>query len=114
MSKVFFDISMSLDGFIAGPDMRPGQGLGRGGEQLHEWVVATAAFQRMHGRTGGDEGADSDILEALVSRTGAHIIGKRMFGGGEGPWNDPAWGDEPWKGWWGDEPPFHNRVFVLT
>src|SRR3954471_17736554 len=113
MSKVFFSISASLDGFVAGPDMKPDQGLGRGGEQLHEWVVDTEAFQRLHGRSGGVEGAASDILDEVASRTGAHIMGRRMFGG-EGPWDNPAWGTEPWPGWWGDEPPFRGSVFVLT
>ena len=115
MSSVFFDMSVSLDGLVAGPDMRPGVGLGDGGERLHEWAFATETFHRLHGREGGERGADGDIIDAVFARAGAHIIGKRMFGGGDGPWgSDPVWGDEPWEGWWGDEPPFHHPVFVLT
>jgi dihydrofolate reductase len=114
MTNVFFDISTSLDGYMAGPDVKPGQGLGAGGERLHDWAFATAAFRKMQGRGGGEEGADSDIVAETVDRAGAHIIGKGMFGGGEGAWNDPAWGEEPWEGWWGPEPPYHHPVFVLT
>jgi dihydrofolate reductase len=114
--SVFFDISVSLDGFVAGPDMRPGAGLGDGGERLHEWAFATEAFGRLHGgRAGGEPGADSDIIDEVFGRAGAHVMGKRMFGGGDGAWgSDPVWGDEPWEGWWGDEPPFRAPVFVVT
>jgi dihydrofolate reductase len=112
MGKVSFDISVSLDGFVAGPNMRPDEGLGDGGEQLHEWVVGTKAFKEAHGDSGGEEGPDSDVMEELIG-AGAHVMGRRMFGG-EGDWDNPGWGDEPWEGWWGDEPPFHGPVFVLT
>jgi dihydrofolate reductase len=114
MAKLTFDISMSLDGFVAGPNMRPGQGLGDGGEQLHQWAFATKAFRELHGGRGGTTGADSEMVEEQFRSVGAVVMGRRMFGG-EGPWGeDPVWGDEPWEGWWGDEPPFHMPVFVLT
>ena len=114
MAKLTFDITMSLDGFIAGPNMRPGQGLGEGGERLHEWAYGLQAFRESHGGTGGATNADSEVLEEALSGHGAVVMGKGMFGGGDGPWEDTAWGDRPWEGWWGDEPPFHKPVFVLT
>jgi len=115
MGKLTFDISMSVDGFIAGPNMRPDQGLGEGGERLHEWAYGLKAFREPHGESGGEVNADSEVLEEVMQAPGAIIMGRRMFGGGAGPWGeDPAWGDEPWEGWWGDEPPFFKPVFVLT
>lgn len=113
MSKLTFDITMSLDGYIAGPNMRPDLGLGEGGERLHDWALETEAFRESHGRRGGETGSDSEILEEMLAAPGAFVMGKGMFGGGDG-WDDPAWGDEPWEGWWGDEPPYHRPVFVLT
>ena len=109
VGNVIFDISMSLDGYVAGPNQNPDQGLGEGGEQLHEWAVDLATFHERHGRSGGETGPDDEILAEMFDRAGATVMGKRMFGGGEGPW-----GDDPWQGWWGDDPPFHNPVFVLT
>jgi dihydrofolate reductase len=104
---------MSLDGFIAGPDMSPEKGLGQGGERLHEWAVGTESFREAHGDSGGEKSVDSKILEETLGAPGAVVMGRGMFGGGEGPWGeDEAWGD--WQGWWGDEPPFHMPVFVLT
>lgn len=107
MSTVTAQISLSLDGFVAGPDPSPDHPLGVGGEQLHEWAVATEAWRRPHGRAGGERNVDSEVVEQLTAGVGAHIMGRRMFGG-EGTW------DESWKGWWGDDPPFHAPVFVLT
>jgi dihydrofolate reductase len=114
MGKVTFDITMSLDGLVAGPDVKPGQGLGKGGERLHEWAYELRAFREPHGREGGEENRDSAILEETMSAAGAVIMGRGMFGGaGSGPWGeDDVWGD--WNGWWGDEPPFGIPVFVLT
>jgi dihydrofolate reductase len=110
---LIFDISMSLDGFVAGPNMSRDKGLGDRGDRLHEWAFATSAFRESHGGSGGESNVDSEILDEMLSSPGASIMGRRMFGGGEGPWgSDPAWGD--WEGWWGDEPPFHKPVFVLT
>jgi len=113
MARVTFDITMSLDGFVAGPNMTPDEGLGEGAEHLHDWAVATAAWNKEHGRTAGEDNVDSQVVEESTRNVGAHIMGRRMFGG-EGPWDNPAWGDQPWQGWWGDEPPFRKPVFVLT
>jgi dihydrofolate reductase len=101
-------ISVSLDGYVAGPNQSPKDPLGEGGEELHDWVIATESWRRQHGRDGGERNADSDVVENASAGIGAHIMGRRMFGGGDGAW------DESWKGWWGDEPPFHVPVFVLT
>jgi dihydrofolate reductase len=109
MGKVAFDITMSLDGFIAGPNPGPEQPLGEGGERLHEWAYGLASFRERHGQAGGATGVDDEVLAEAFEHSGAVLMGRRMFGGGEGPW-----GDEPWEGWWGDDPPFHVPVFVLT
>jgi dihydrofolate reductase len=113
MGKVYFDISMSLDGFVAGPNMRPDSGLGDGGERLHDWAVGTKAFKEAHGHPGGEEGSDSEVMEDVLGGAGAFVMGRRMFGG-EGAWDNPDWGDGQWEGWWGDEPPYKRPVFVLT
>lgn len=97
--KVFVDITMSLDGFIAGPNDGPGNGLGDGGEKLHEWVYDLAAFREPHGQEGGIVNADSKLLDEAMNRPGAIICGMRMYENAEG---------------WGDNPPFHKPVFVLT
>lgn len=102
------EISVSLDGYVAGPNQSLEQPLGEGGEALHDWAIRTASWRRMHGREGGEEGVDSQIIEDGFRGVGAHIMGRNMFGGGPGPW------DESWRGWWGEEPPFHAPVFVLT
>ncbi len=109
MTRLLFDISMSLDGYVAGPNASLEQPLGEGGERLHEWVLGLASWREAHGREGGATNRDSEILEESIKTTGAVIMGRGMFGGGEGPW-----GDDPWQGWWGDDPPFRNPVFVLT
>ena len=101
-------ITMSLDGYVAGPDQNPEQPLGTGGEELHEWAFATRAWLEAHGRSGGEGSVDSDVIAAETDNVGAHIMGRKMFDGGEGSF-DPAW-----KGWWGDDPPYHTPVFVLT
>jgi dihydrofolate reductase len=110
MGKVFAEISMSLDGFIAGPKPTLKEPLGRGGEQLHEWVIKLAPWRKGHHKTGGETGPDSEIIQASIDRTGAVIMGRKMFSGGNGSWeNDPNS-----DGWWGDNPPFHVPVFILT
>jgi dihydrofolate reductase len=109
MSKLRLKISMSLDGFVAGPDQSEQDPLGVGGEQLHEWIVPLAAFRRMQGEDGGEVNASSPIVENIFEDIGASVMGRNMFGGGPGPW-----GANPWKGWWGDDPPYHHPVFVLT
>lgn len=109
MSRLTCSISLSLDGYVAGPDPGPEQGLGAGGEQLHEWIFGLASWREMHHREGGERNADSELLAEGLAATGAVIVGKRMFGGWDGPW-----GDEPTLGVWGEEPPFAVPVFVLT
>ena len=110
MARLTFDISMSLDGFIAGPNATLDEPLGAGGERLHEWVVKLESWRSKHGLPGGATGEDSDVLEESIRNTGAVLMGRRMFSGGEGPWDDDPRAD----GWWGDEPPFGVPVFILT
>jgi len=107
---VFIDISMSLDGYVAGPNQTLEEPLGEGGEQLHEWVLRLEAWREPHGLEGGESGPDGDLVRASIARTGAVIMGRRMFSGGSGPWADDPNADA----WWGDNPPFHVPVFVLT
>src|SRR3954471_5214863 len=110
MSKVWFDISVSLDGYVAGPDPREEEPLGDGGERLHEWVFRLKSWRDAHDIDGeGEAGPDDDIVAEVIARQGASIMGRGMFGGGPGPW-----GDDPWQGWWGEDPPFDVPVFVLT
>jgi dihydrofolate reductase len=104
------EITMSLDGYVAGPDPSLEEPLGKGGEALHEWAFAAQAWRDAHGLEGGEASADSDVIQEQLDRTGATIMGRRMFSGGEGPWAD----DPNANGWWGDDPPFHHEVFVLT
>src|SRR3954471_19071170 len=107
---VFADLTVSLEGFVAGPDPSLQEPLGVGGEQLHEWALAASAWRQAHGREGGEAGIDSDLINETISRTGAGIMGRKMYSGGSGGWeNDP----NP-RGWWGDDPPFHHNVYVLT
>jgi dihydrofolate reductase len=108
MPSVTCNISMSLDGFVAGPNPTVENPLGEGGERLHEWALATESWRRQHDREGGERNADSEVVKRVVERVGAYIMGRRMFGGGGGPW------EEAWTGWWGEDPPFHTPVFVLT
>jgi dihydrofolate reductase len=110
MGKVIFDISTSLDGFVAGPNPTLEQPLGEGGEGLHEWVFGLAGWRRSHGLEGGEENADSELVAEGLESTGAVLMGRRMFSGGAGPWED----DPRARGWWGDEPPFRKPVFVVT
>jgi dihydrofolate reductase len=110
MSKLRLDISMSVDGYVAGPNQTLEDPLGQGGEQLHEWAVAVAAWRERHGQTGGETNVDDDVVKETIESVGATVMGRRMYSGGQGPWeNDPKA-----DGWWGDDPPFHHPVFVLT
>jgi dihydrofolate reductase len=108
MGLVTCQISVSLDGYAAGPNQSLENPIGEGGMRLHEWVFATAGWRGMEGLDGGEETPDSDVLTEVMSGNGAYIMGRKMFGGGPGPW------DESWTGWWGDDPPYHVPVFVLT
>jgi dihydrofolate reductase len=110
MGKLVLDISMSLDGFIAGPNPTLEEPLGDGGERLHDWAFATKVFRERHGLPGGEENADSTLVREVLGTHAATIMGRRMFSGGAGPWAEDPRAD----GWWGEEPPFHHPVFVLT
>jgi dihydrofolate reductase len=110
MSRLRFRISMSLDGFIAGPDQSVDDPLGIGGERLHEWVFPLAAWRAPHGLEGGETNDSTPVVEEELANIGATIMGRNMFGGHPGPWKE----DDPWNGWWGANPPFHHPVFVLT
>jgi dihydrofolate reductase len=101
--------SVSADGFGAGPDQSLENPLGVGGPALHEWLFPTRTFQAMLGSPGGSTGVDDEFAAAGFANVGAWILGRNMFGPVRGPWPD-----ESWKGWWGDEPPYHTPVFVLT
>jgi dihydrofolate reductase len=109
MSKLRVSVTMSLDGFIAGPDQDKENPLGSGGLELHEWFFPLKAFREMHGEEGGDVNASSAVVEERLANVGATIMGRNMFGPVRGPWRD-----ESWRGWWGENPPFHHPVFVLT
>jgi dihydrofolate reductase len=108
MSAVTCHLSISLDGFVAGPHQSLRDPIGEGGLRLHEWAFATRAWRAEHGQAGGEEGSDSEIAGRVTENVGAYIMGRRMFGGGDGEW------DHDWRGWWGDNPPYHVPVFVLT
>jgi len=99
---------MSLDGFTAGPNQSREDPLGEGGMQLHEWVFELAAWRRRHGQQGGEVNASTNVVEESLENIGATVMGRNMFGG-EGPW-----GADPWDGWWGEDPPFHTPVFIVT
>jgi dihydrofolate reductase len=110
MSTFRCDISISLDGCVAGPHQSEEQPLGRGGERLHDWVVPLAAWREAHGEPGGEVNESTRIIDESRENVGAAVMGRNMFGPpGGGPW-----GDEPWTGWWGDDPPYHYAVFVVT
>ena len=110
MSKLRCKIAMSLDGYVAGPRQSVENPLGVGGMRLHEWAFALAIFRETHGMEGGEVNASTAVVEESLANVGATIMGRNMFGGHPGPW-DAA---RPWNGWWGDDPPYHHPVFVLT
>jgi dihydrofolate reductase len=109
MSKVKVHISVSVDGFVAGPNQSLENPLGEGGERLHDWIVGLRVWREPHGLDGGEVNASTPVVEEALANVGAEIMGRGKFGGGPGPW-----GGDPWQGWWGDDPPFHMPVFVLT
>ena len=110
MGKLIFEISTSVDGYVAGPEPGLEHPLGIGGEELHEWAFRLKPWLESHGREGGDEGPEADLMQEWIDRAGATIMGRKMFSSGEGPWED----DPKRDGWWGAEPPYHHPVFVLT
>jgi dihydrofolate reductase len=110
MSKVRAAISMSLDGYVAGPNETQEEPLGEGGEQLHEWMFGLRAWREPHGEEGGEENPSNDVMVEGNANVGAEIMGRGKFG----PATRGPWGEDPWRGWWGDDPPFHKPVFVLT
>jgi dihydrofolate reductase len=109
MSQLKFDITITLDGYVAGPNQSVENPLGEGASGIHDWALKTRTFAEMHGRQGGETGTNDDVLRESFANIGANLMGRNMFGGGPGPW-----GEEPWRGWWGENPPFHTPVFVLT
>jgi dihydrofolate reductase len=109
MSNVRVHISLSADGYVAGPNQSPENPLGEGGESLHDWLVPLRAWREPHGLEGGEVNESTPVAEESMANVGAEIMGRGKFGGGPGPW-----GDDPWPGWWGDDPPFRKPVFVLT
>jgi dihydrofolate reductase len=110
MSKVRVHISVSADGYVAGPNQSEENPLGEGGEELHDWVVELKAWREPHGKEGGDVNASSTVVEEATANVGAEIMGRGKFG----PPSGGPWGDDPWTGWWGEDPPFHKPVFVVT
>lgn len=108
MNSVTSQIAISLDGFVAGPNQSLENPVGEGGMRLHQWIFETASWREQQGLDGGVNNASSKVIDELTRDVGAYIMGRKMFGGGAGPWN------EAWTGWWGDDPPYHVPVFVLT
>jgi len=108
MSTLTSQMSISLDGFVAGPNQSVENPIGEGGMRLHQWALATDSWRAQHGVEGGEHNIDAQVVEGLMRDNGAYIMGRKMFGGGDGPW------DESWRGWWGEDPPYHVPVFVLT
>ena len=108
MSNVTCQISISLDGFVAGPNQTLDNPIGEGGMRLHQWAFATDTWNRQHGQAEGERTADSLVAEEVVQGIGAYVMGRNMFGPIRGEW------DEEWNGWWGEDPPYHAPVFVLA
>ncbi len=109
MPQLKFDITITLDGYVAGPKQSAENPLGEGASGIHDWALKTRAFAEIHGHEGGETGMNDDVVRESFENIGATLMGRNMFGGGPGPW-----GEDPWRGWWGDNPPFHTPVFVLT
>lgn len=109
MSRVKCQISVSADGFVAGPNQGEEHPLGEGGEALHDWVLRLRAWREPHGKEGGEAGPSNEVFEEATANTGAVLMGRNMFGPVRGPWTEPLW-----NGWWGEDPPFRVPVFVLT
>lgn len=110
MSRLRFKISMSLDGFVAGPGQSVDNPLGIGGMRLHEWAFELAVFRKLLGLEGGVVNESTPVVDESIANIGATVMGRNMFGGHPGPWD----AKKPWTGWWGADPPFHHAVFVVT
>jgi dihydrofolate reductase len=108
MSNVICQISISLDGFVAGPNQSTDNPIGEGGMRLHQWAFATDTWNAEHGSQEGERTPDSEVIEEVNQGIGAYIMGRNMFGPGRGAW------DPEWRGWWGEDPPYHTPVYVLT
>jgi dihydrofolate reductase len=109
MAKLRLHITMSLDGYVAGPDQGEENPLGIGGLELHDWVFPLSEFRAMHGGEGGETNASSAVVQERWANIGSTIMGRNMFGPIRGQWPDDSW-----RGWWGEDPPYHHPVFVLT
>ncbi len=109
MSNLRVHITVSADGYVAGPNPSEEDPLGEGAGSLHDWAFVLRAFREPHGMEGGETNASAPVAEEALANVGAEIMGRGKFGGAPGPW-----GDDPWPGWWGENPPFHMPVFVLT
>jgi dihydrofolate reductase len=109
MSVVRTHMSVTLDGYVAGPNQSLDKPFGDGAEHLNDWMFALRTAREMFGEEGGETGASDDVFRERLQNIGSVVMGRNMFGGGPGPW-----GAEQWKGWWGDNPPYHVPVFVLT
>lgn len=110
MSKLRCQITTSLDGFVAGPNQSLESPLGEGALHLHDWALPTKTFRTLHGDgSDGETGINDEVLRAAFENIGATIMGRNMFGPERGPWSN-----NPWRGWWGEDPPFAHPVFVLT
>jgi dihydrofolate reductase len=109
MTRLKANLAMSLDGYVAGPEQSPDDPLGKGGMDLHRWAFELAAFQNEHGGEGGTVNASTTVIEEMQQNVGAVIMGRNMFGPIRGDWPD-----ESWRGWWGEDPPYHAPVYVLT
>ncbi len=110
MSKLRCHISVSADGFVAGPDQSEENPLGEGGERLHDWAVSLAAWREPHGEQGGEVNESTQIMAETLENVGAGVMGRNMFG----PVGGGDWEDGRWTGWWGENPPYHNDVYILT
>jgi dihydrofolate reductase len=110
MSMLRFQLAVSLDGYVAGPDQSVENPLGVGGLDLHQWAFELEAWRKEQGQEGGTVNPSSLVVEESQSNVGAVVMGRNMFGGGRGPWKE----DPAWRGWWGENPPYHTPVFVLT
>jgi dihydrofolate reductase len=110
MSKLRCHIGISADGFVAGPNQSEENPLGEGGESIHDWMVSLAAWRELHDMQGGEVNESTRVVEEAAENIGAAVMGRNMFG----PIGGGDWGDGQWKGWWGDDPPYHFDVFVIT